>query len=172
MVNTWGHIMSNSMLPILSLAFLSFAPSLAIAIEAPLQCSGTVTFSASFVDMSCINGACTGWIPAQYVRIKGTCDSEKEIFYTAEGVFTPIYVTGTCNEGVLTSNSLSQNIAIYGECSFEDNYYGSYYSSTYSPSSFATGFCQSTGMSRIFFEGVTRPIKGLCRQNSINLPNQ
>ena len=161
--------MTNITLPILSIALLSLVPSLSSALDAPLHCSGSVTFQASFADFNCISGACSGWVPAQYVRIRGTCESEKEIFYTAEGVAIATYVTGTCNQGVLNSNSLSQNVAIYGECTFEDEYYGSYYSSTYSPSSFATGFCQENGMSRIYFEGVTRTIKGMCRQNSTNI---
>jgi hypothetical protein len=157
--------MTNLTFSFLGICLLSQASFVASAAEAPLNCSGSATFQSSYVDLNCINGSCSGWVPSQTFLVKGKCTSDKEISYLAEGIVTEIYVTGICKAGVVSANSFSQNVALYGECSFEDNYYGSFYSSIYSPSSFATGFCQENGMSRLYFNGVVRQVTGLCRQN-------
>jgi hypothetical protein len=155
--------MNNLAFSFINIYFLLQSSSLSVAAEAPLHCAGNATFQASYVDLTCTDGNCFGWIPAQTIIVKGKCVSDKEITYIAEGLLPPVYVSGICKNGIVSSNAYSQNVALSGECRFEDNYYGTYYSSIYSASSYATGFCQENGMSRIYFEGVSRQNIGLCR---------
>ena len=148
---------------LIGLFLLSQAIPLAQAEEQPLLCNGEANFQGSYVDLMCTNGSCSGWVPAQRVRVRGKCNSEKDIDYVAEGIVTAIYVRGICKGGVVTVNSFAQNVILYGSCTFEDNFYGAFSSSVYSPSSFASGFCQENGMSRLYHEGISRPVQGQCR---------
>lgn len=152
----------------LTLSFLSFYLVLPLAMAAetqasPVRCTGNVIFEGSFVDLTCSNGQCMGQFPAQDIHLEGKCDSN--IDYEALGTTAPSFVSGTCKGGVISSTSFSQNVALYGDCTFEDNFYGSFYSSVYSPVGLASGYCQENGMSRIYFSGGTRPLTGQCRQN-------
>ena len=128
-----------------------------------VQCLGDVLFDGAFVDLSCRNGNCSGWIPALPIQINGKCDLGMD--YEAYATVPSSFVSGACKDGLLSSSSFSQNINIYGDCSFEDSFYGSFYSSVYSPAGKGSGYCQENGTSRIYFDGGTIPVSGHCRQN-------
>jgi hypothetical protein len=129
----------------------------------PIECQGEGLFKGVFIDFACINGNCTGEIPEQLVQFIGKCTAD--IDYVAEGKVAPELVSGKCRGGVISSNSYAQNVILYGDCTYQDFYYGTYYSSIYSPASSASGSCLENGTSRIYFDGGNRSIHGKCRQN-------
>jgi hypothetical protein len=127
-----------------------------------LSCSGEVQLDGAFVDLDCTNGYCTGWLPKKVLQINGNC--ENGIVFEASGEVQENFVTGFCKGGVVSSTAFSQNLSLYGDCSFQDIFYGSFYSLVDSPVGSASGFCQENGMSRIFFNGGKKTIFGHCRK--------
>jgi hypothetical protein len=148
---------------ILMIFNVSFATD---AIIPPLiSCSGTALFEGAFVDLNCSGGYCSGQFPAQQVQVIGKCGKDLNIDYAGYGSLTSTFVSGICKGGALTSTLFSQNLALVGNCMFEDNYYGAFNGSVDSPASYASGYCPENGMTRIFFNGGPRPIIGRCRMN-------
>lgn len=140
--------------------------NLAIAasnISTPVNCTGEAVFDGAYADLNCVNGNCTGWIPLQRIQVEGNCD--QGVVFEAQGELQQIFVSGICNGSVVSSNAFSQNVSLYGDCNFQDIFYGSFYSTVYSPTGSAAGYCQENGTSRIYFSGGRRPVSGRCRQN-------
>lgn len=154
--------MKKGVLFLFSLCILNLAIA-ASNIAAPINCSAEAIFDGAFVDLNCVNGNCTGWIPLQRIQVEGNCDNG--VVFEAQGDLQQIFVSGICNGGVISSNAFSQNISFYGDCNLQDIYYGTFYSTVYSPAASATGYCQENGTSRIYFSGGNRPINGHCRKN-------
>ena len=127
------------------------------------HCSGTIQFDGAYVDITCTNGMCSGQYPSQEITFNGVCDSN--IDFEATGSITPLYVSGVCKNGILTSTFDSQIISLYGDCAKDGNYAGSFYGSIYTPIGYASGYCQTNGMSRLYFSGGSKPATGQCRTN-------
>ena len=129
----------------------------------PVACKGEVVFQGEYLDLNCSGGICSGQLSTTYFQVEGQCDSD--VNFLSEGQMAFAYVSGICKNGSVSISTLAQNIPLYGECTLADNYYGSFYSSVYSPASFGSGYCQENGTSRIYLNGAVRSFSGKCRQN-------